>query len=1009
MYILLTLWLLGCGHQQQPPADPASLSEEEKRKPENALMGMELHEGLEATLFAHEPMLINPTNIDVDARGRVWVCEAYNYRPMLNPANDEKAEGDRILILEDEDGDGKADTKKVFYQGTDINAALGIAVLGSRVMVSVSPHIFVLTDTDGDDKADNKEILFSMLGGKQHDHGAHAIVYGPDGKLYFNYGNAGMGIIDGRGEAISDVHGRPAKADGKPFHQAMLFRCNPDGSELEVLAHNFRNPYELAVDSYGSIWQSDNDDDGNKGTRINYIMEYGNYGYTDEMTGAGWRTRRTGMHEEIPLRHWHLNDPGVVPNLLQTGAGSPAGLIVYEGKLLPEVFQNQMIHCDPGPNVVRAYPVQTVGSGYMADIVPLMSNPADPWFRPVDVCAAPDGSLFVADWYDPGVGGHQMGDQAQGRIYRIAPKGSKYKIDASSIDDAESAVKALQSPNMATRYLAQEKLKALGTKAEPTLAALLKHDNPRMQARALFMLAGVEGKTDQYVQKALKSDRVELRMAALRAARLYHTDRLADYIRQLTEDPSRQVLREALVALRYLPSPDAAALWTALALQHKPGDRWYLEALGLAADPRAEEFFNAWLQAVGEQWNTPAGRDIVWRMRSPKALPLLAKIISDTTLSAKNMERYFRAFDFHADASKDAYLMQLTQTDHPEKSTIQRLVFSHISAEKVKSSPSLQRQLDQSLALVKGTPQFIDWVRRYNMTSQVPELERLFMTEPNSGMGQEAVRIIYQWAGLSFFENKLRSNDEEVVGITLSAMTHLGGHDAWLSMKEVALDSQRNMAIRRKAVKAMGTGWVAEDSLLAVLDRGLLPSDLETTAATTLLTAIKGSVREAASGYLDIPEGSELPAVTELVAMKGDASQGKLVYDKFCSTCHIAQGIGVDFGPELSSIGDKLSRDGLYAAIIYPDAGINFGYEGYMIKTTSGETAVGYIASRTDDEIVLKKMGGITSTYRQSDIASMQELENSLMTSGFHRVMSQDDLVNLVEYLSMLKKDVAMK
>ena len=113
----------------------------------------------------------------------------------------------------------------------------------------------------------------------------------------------------------------------------------PDGSRFEVLGHNFRNPYEVAVDAFGTIWQSDNDDDGNRAVRINYVMEYGNYGYTDERTGAGWRTPRTGMSDSIPLRHWHLADPGVVPNVLQTGAGSPAGIMVYEGDLLPEQRQ----------------------------------------------------------------------------------------------------------------------------------------------------------------------------------------------------------------------------------------------------------------------------------------------------------------------------------------------------------------------------------------------------------------------------------------------------------------------------------------------------------------------------------------------------------------------------------------------------------------------------------------------------------------------------------------------
>ena len=375
-------------------------------------------------------MLQNPTNIDVDERGRIWVCEAYNYRPAItgNPVN---ALGDRIVILEDNNGDGKADTTKVFYQGPEINAPLGICVLGNKVIVSQSPYVWIFYDDNGDDRADRKEILFQDIGDDQHDHGVHAFTFGADGKLYFNFGNAGERLRDKNGGLVRDQDGDVI--DNKKYKEGMVFRCNPDGSAVECLGHNFRNPYEVAVDSYGSLWQSDNDDDGNRGTRINYVLPYGNYGFTDELTGAGWQSNRTNLEDSIPLRHWHLNDPGVVPNLLQTFAGSPTGIIVYEGSLLPETFRGSIIHCDAGPNVVRSYPVKKDGAGYSAEIVNILKNEKDQWFRPADICVAPDGSLIIADWYDPGVGGHAAGDLVRGRIYRVAPKGSKYSRFQSKI------------------------------------------------------------------------------------------------------------------------------------------------------------------------------------------------------------------------------------------------------------------------------------------------------------------------------------------------------------------------------------------------------------------------------------------------------------------------------------------------------------------------------------------------------------------------------------------------
>src|SRR5262249_30758525 len=328
-----------------------------------------------------------------------------------------------------------------------------------------------------------KEVLFTKTGQPQHDHSAHTFLFGPDGKLYWNFGNTGQRVHDKNGKLVIDRAGNAVADGGKPSFGGMVFRCDLDRSDFEVLAHNFRNNYEVTVDSFGTLWQSDNDDDGNRGVRINYIMEYGNYGYCDEMTGAGWQAPRTNMEKEIPLRHWHLNDPGVVPNLLQTGQGSPTGICVYEGDLLPKVFRNQVIHCDAGPSIVRAYPVTKDGAGYKARIVDILDgSKRNNWFRPADVCVAPDGSLFVTDWYDPGVGGHAQRDSNRGRIFRVAPltlpsppggegrvRGIKYRVPKFDFTTADGAAEALKSPNLAVRYLAWTALHAMKEKAKGAL------------------------------------------------------------------------------------------------------------------------------------------------------------------------------------------------------------------------------------------------------------------------------------------------------------------------------------------------------------------------------------------------------------------------------------------------------------------------------------------------------------------------------------------------------------
>ena len=256
--------------------------------PDYAVDNLDVHEKLKAILFASEPMILSPSAIDVDHLGRVWVCEVTNYRRHKN----KREEGDRILILEDTDGDNKADKVKTFYQGRDVDSAHGVSVFGDKVIVAVGERILVFTYSYGYDKPDSKENLFTGISGTQHDHGIHAVHFGPDGKFYFNFGNSGRQIKDKDGKPIVDQAGNEVNDKRKPYQQGMVFRCNEDGSDFETLGWNFRNNWEAAVDSFGSVWQSDNDDDGNRGVRINYAMEFGNYGYRGEFSGKGWRDKR---------------------------------------------------------------------------------------------------------------------------------------------------------------------------------------------------------------------------------------------------------------------------------------------------------------------------------------------------------------------------------------------------------------------------------------------------------------------------------------------------------------------------------------------------------------------------------------------------------------------------------------------------------------------------------------------------------------------------------------------
>ena len=624
--------------------------------PKKSLKALEVAEGMKVELFASEPMLLSPSSIDIDHKGRVWVAEIVNYRGH----NGKRPEGDRILILEDTNGDGVADTSKTYYQGRDIDSPHGVCVLGDKVIVSAGEQVIVFTDKNGDDKPDDKKILFNVVGGKQHDHGIHAFCFGPDGKLYFNFGNASRGLKTPDGKLIIDKAGNEIRDHRKPYQQGMVFRCDPDGSNVETLGWNFRNNWEAAVDSFGSIWQSDNDDDGNRGVRINYVMEYGNYGYRDEFTGKGWRDKRSNMEKEIPDRHWHLNDPGVVPNLILTGAGSPTGIIIYEGNLFPNLI-NQVIHCDAGPNVCRAYPRKNNGAGYDAEMMPILSGGKDRWYRPSDVAVGPDGSLFIADWYDPGVGGHGMRDLDRGRIFRVVPEGHNgYKFTNRDFTSLDGAIRGLLSSDLESRYLGWNALHEMGVdKTQDALMKLISDKDKIKRARAAWCLGKMPGAGKMVIDKVSKDLDSDLRIVAIRLARQLNYD-VVNLITMLSNDKSPQVRRECAIALRELDVKEVPKLWAKLALQHDGKDRWYLEALGIAAEGKWDECFKAWIGSGG-QWNTDAGKDIVWRSRSKMAPELLVKIVKDPGTKEEEKPKYMRAFDFHSGPEKELVLLKIDE------------------------------------------------------------------------------------------------------------------------------------------------------------------------------------------------------------------------------------------------------------------------------------------------------------------------------------------------------------
>ena len=1006
--IIKTFQLISSNSQPQPE-DRLSYVNRDDRTSDKAVAGLTVAIGLQASLAASEPMLKSLTNIDIDHKGRIWACEVVNYRKHKN----DRAEGDRILILEDTNQDGIVDSSKVFYQGRDIDSALGLCVLGNRVIVSAAPYVWEFIDENGDDVPDSKRALLTKTGDPQHDHSVHSFVFGPDGKMVFNFGNTGHRLCDTNGNPVKDRWGREINDSGKPYRQGMVFRCNEDMSDMEVVGHNFRNNYEISVDSFGTLWQSDNDDDGNRATRINYVMEFGNYGYTDESNGAGWQVERTNWEPEIPRRHWHLNDPGVVPNVLITGAGSPTGITVYEGNLLPEKFRNQVIHCDAGPNVVRSYITKPEGAGYSATIEDIAVGEFDKWFRPADVCVAPDGSLFVSDWYDPGVGGHNMEDMERGRLFRIAPPGTKYSVPKFDLTTAMGAVEALRNPCNSVRFMAYQALLKMKGNATIELGKLANDNNPRMRARALWLLSKI-GDAKQVVQQANKDADSNVRITGIRIARQANFA-TKDFVPAMLEDKSIAVLRELAVALREDKSSEMPEYWTKLAMKYDGMDRWYLESLGIAAIDRWDECLSAWKKATNSNLDSKANQLIAWRARGPMAAQMQADLLRNPQLQASDVPAMFRALDLQDTDERQKALRTLlpkltaleknqSRTDPIVVETLMRL-----DGVDIQSDPKLIQAVHRHLIQLKNDPSQLKIIQKLKVAGMADRLVDLAATWGENTQSVQALELAIEQGALPGLTKSLIDKDPDERTLALSKVLTLSNRKPVHDLRRTLIDDNNvSKVIKVDAVVGLSRSKGFHAQLIELAKANKLPGEAKILIGATLRNSEDEAIKKAANELFPLVKTSQnpLPPIEVLVKKNGNASEGKKLYNAVatCSQCHQVGSEGKNVGPALTEIGSKLSKDALYASILAPSAGISHNFEAFAARTDEDEVIIGLKVSDTPESVTIRDAKGIERTILRKNLEEIKKQEKSLMPENLQETMNEQGLVDLVEYLVSLKK-----
>lgn len=938
-----------------------SCKDEPKEKTDSLKPALYVPDDLEVTLWAETPMLYNPTNMDVDAKGRIWITEAVNYRNYNNDSTQffHHPKGDRVMILEDTNHDGKADKSTVFVEDEDLLSPVGIAVIGNKVIVSCSPNLIVYTDENGDDKPDKKEILLTGFGGKDHDHSLHAVYAGPDGNWYFNTGNAGPHIVkdkagftlrsgsiyQGGSPYNNSNHGNMKSDDGKVWVGGLALRIKPDGSGLKVMAHNFRNSYEVIPDSYGNLWQNDNDDQVVT-CRTTWLMEGGNAGYFSSDGTRYWQAdQRPG--QDIFNAHWHQDDPGTMPAGDRTGAGAPTGIVMNESDVLGKQYLGMLLSADAGRNTIFSYHPVLKQSGFdlgnRTNLITslaednaayvwndsVQNNDTDKWFRPSDVTIGTDGAMYVADWYDPVVGGHQMKDtKGYGRIYRITKKNKKLTAPQIDLNTMEGQLLAFKSPAINVRNQGFEKIKLQGDAVVPAVKTLLNDPNPFIAARAVWLLAQLGEKGKEATENILNNPDPQLRATAYKALRAVVPD-ILPYAIKMATDSSAFVRREVAVSLTDLPYQKTKDILLELIKRYDGEDRWYLETLGSALRGHESDIYTDIKNIFAKDqsataWNKQMAA-LAWRLHPPEAVNDLSARANDSLLSPNGRQAALTALAFINRAAAANAMVAL--------------------------SKSTMKDVAEEAAYWLSFRQSNDWYKLLNWNN----------VDINTG-----------------YQRKLAQMKVK---------------------KQIILDEHQSLDERKWRLQEMAADSLGGQLLIGLAAENKLPQKLLAFTEENIFKNPDPAVRVQASNYFKRPGSNKTYSIDAIAKMTADITRGKTIFTTHCASCHKVATEGNSIGPELTGIGKKFGKPALLDAIINPSAAIVFGYEPWLVNTTDGESVYGFLLSENKQTIVVKDISGQKHIIPVNKIKSKQKQAQSLMPDPINNGLTEQNLADIAAFL----------
>ncbi len=354
--------------------------------------------------------------------------------------------------------------------------------------------------------------------------------------------------------------------------------------------------------------------------------------------------------------------------------------------------------------------------------------------------------------------------------------------------------------------------------------------------------------------------------------------------------------------------------------------------------------------------------------------------------------------------------MAQSSAGETQKNDIALEALSHLQGIDINSNPNLKATVYKLLEQSRGTANFVQIVKQLHLQDQNEVLLEIAITNPGADFGVDAIRVLLANGGSNLIRQSLSGTNVSVATRTAEVLGNASEKQTVPILLPLLEDAQRDLGLRKQVVRALARTQDGATVLLKLVREDRLSDDLKFIASGELNAVRWPDLKAEATKLLPLAVGQNaqpLPAPAELLKMKGDPTKGEALFYRQipgCFICHQVKGKGAQIGPDLSEIGSKLGKDAIIESILDPNAGISVGYETYSLELKSGDEAYGLLVSDSTEEVAIKDLKGIVTRYRKSEVVSRRQLKTSIMPGGLQQSLTTQEFVDLVEFLSSLKK-----